>query len=243
MSDKYRIAVIEKAGYGFSSPKTTERTVENLVAEDREVLKKAGIEPPYVLAAHSYSGFEAVYWANTYPDEVKAVLSMDMGIPRMATEQAKVFPEEKRKAMVLKQQKMLKKLRKDSLISKLLKNKLENVSGLMSGNELTAEEKEIYREYFYSNIVHQEFTDEGLLMTENAEKAEKTGLLKCPCCFFISDMKLLTKEVSWRQVGIDYAKECGGEVHLSDKGHMMYAFIPDEMADTFKKFLTAHNIK
>ena len=88
MSVKYRIAVIEKAGYGFSGSATTPRTVENLVSEDREALRMAGIEPPYVLAAHSYSGFEAVYWANTYPDEVKAVLSMDMGVPDMAVSQA-----------------------------------------------------------------------------------------------------------------------------------------------------------
>ena len=33
MSEKYRIAVIEKAGYGFSGSKTTERTVEYMVAE------------------------------------------------------------------------------------------------------------------------------------------------------------------------------------------------------------------
>lgn len=242
MSDKYRIAVIEKAGYGFSGSKTTERTVENLVAEDREALAKAGIEPPYVLAPHSYSGFEAVYWANTYPDEVKAVLSMDMGIPQTAIAQSKVVPAEKHRTMLMRQQKMLQKLRRDSLVAKLLKNKLENMSGLLSGNELTDEEKELYREYFYRNIAHQEYTDEGMLMTENAIKAEKTGLLKCPCCFFISDMKMLTKTVSWRQNGIEYAEKCGGEIHLSDKGHMMYAVIPDEMADTFKKFLIAHNL-
>ena len=242
MSDRYRIAVIEKAGYGFSGSKTTERTVENLVAEDREALAKAGIEPPYVLAAHSYSGFEAVYWANTYPDEVKAVLSMDMGVPQTAIAQSRELPEEKRRVMVLKQQTVLGKLKKGSFISKLLKNKLENVSGLMGGNELTAEEKELYKEYFYKNIAHQEYTDEALLMTDNAVKAEKTGLLKCPCCFFISDMKLPVKNVSWKQEGIDYAEKCGGEVHVSDKGHMMYAFIPDEMADTFKKFLSSNQI-
>ena len=242
MSGKYRIAVIEKAGYGFSGSKTTERTVENLVAEDREALAKAGIKPPYVLAAHSYSGFEAVYWANTYPDEVKAVLSMDMGIPDMAIAQSKELPEEKRRAMVLKQQKLLQKVSKGGILTKLMKNKLENASGLMSGNELTEDEKSVYKEYFYKNIAHQEFTDEAMLMTDNAVKASKTGLLKCPCCFFVSDMKMPVKSVSWRQVGVDYAKKCGGELHLSDKGHMMYAFIPDEMSDTFIKFLSAHNI-
>ena len=242
MSDRYRIAVIEKAGYGFSGSKTTERTVENLVAEDREALAKAGIEPPYVLAAHSYSGFEAVYWANTYPDEVKAVLSMDMAIPDTAIAQSRELPEEKRRVMIQKQQKLIHKVSKGGILTKLMKNKLENATGLMSGNELTEDEKAVYKEYFYKNLAHKEYADEALLLFDNAVKVNKTGALKCPCCFFISDMKLPVKNVSWKQEGIDYAEKCGGEVHVSDKGHMMYAFIPDEMADTFRKFLSSNQI-
>ena len=242
MSVKYRIAVIEKAGYGFSESAETPRTIENLVSEDREALRKAGIEPPYVLAAHSYSGFEAVYWANTYPDEVKAVLSMDMGVPDMAVKQAEEVGEEKRCGMVKKQAKLMKKIEKGGFITKLLKNRLENVSGLLSGSELTDDEKKIYRELFYKNIAHSEYADEGIHMTENARKAQSTGILKCPCCFFISDMKTLTKKISWRQAGTEYAEKCSGEVHLSDKGHFMYAVIPDEMSETFDRFLIKHNI-
>jgi pimeloyl-ACP methyl ester carboxylesterase len=242
MSEKYRIAVIEKAGYGFSGSTKTPRTLENLVSDDREALLKAGIEPPYVLAAHSYSGFEAVYWANTYPDEVRAILSMDMGIPDMAILQAKEVSEEKRCAMVKRQDKLLQKVAKGGFITKLLKNKLENVSGLLSGNELDVSEKKLYREMFYKNIANPEFTDEAMHLLENAQKADSTGIIKCPGCFYISDMKTMTKKVSWRQVSMDYAKKCGGEVHLSDKGHMMYAFIPDEMSETFDKFLTENKI-
>ena len=240
MSKKFRIAVIEKAGYGFSDHAKTSRTIENLVSEDREALRKAGIEPPYVLAPHSYSGFEAVYWANTYPDEVKAVLSMDMGVPELAVRQAEEIPEEKRLKLLERQHKLLKSIAKDGLLAKLIKSKTENISGLMTGSELTDEEKALYRRLFYQNIANREYVDESQLMTENAKKASETGILKCPCCFFISDMKTLSKKLSWRQTGLDYAKKCGAEVHLSDKGHMMYAFIPDEMSDTFNKFLN-HN--
>ena len=240
MSKKYRIAVIEKAGYGFSESASEPRTIENLVAADREALRKARLEPPYVLAAHSYSGLEAVYWANTYPDEVKAVLSMDMAVPDTAIAQSRELPEEKRRVMIQKQQKLIHKISKGGILTKLMKNKLENATGLMSGNELTEDEKAVYKEYFYKNLAHKEYADEALLLIDNAVKTDKTGLLKCPCCFFISDMKLPVKNVSWKQNGIDYAKKCGGEVHLSDKGHMMYAFIPDEMAETFDKFLQAN---
>ncbi|WP_019678301.1 alpha/beta hydrolase [Ruminococcus flavefaciens] len=242
MSEKYRIAVIEKAGYGFSDSMKTSRTVENLVAEDREALRQAGIEPPYVLAAHSYSGLETVYWANTYPEEIKAVLSMDMGIPDYAVLQAKEVTDEKRDKLLAKQHRLLKLIAKDGLFAKLIKNKAENVSGLLSGSELTADEKQIYRRMFYKNLANNEYIEESRLMTANASEAVKTGVLKCPCCFYISDMKGMSKTVTWRQAGIDYAEKCGAEVHLSDKGHMMYAFIPDEMSDTFEKFLTAQGI-
>lgn len=242
MSGKYRIAVIEKAGYGFSDHMTTPRTIENLVGDDREALRRAGIEPPYVLAAHSYSGLEAVYWANTYPDEVKALLSMDMGIPDYAILQAEEVPDEKRDMMLQKYHKLLKLIAKDGIIAKIAKNKAENVSGMLTGNELTSDEKALYRELFYKNIANREYVEESRQMTNNAQKAIDTGVLKCPSCFFISDMKGMSKKISWRQAGLDYAKKCGGEVHLSDKGHMMYAYIPDEMSETFDRFLEAHGI-
>ena len=240
MSKKYRIAVIEKAGYGFSDGTDEPRTIENLVAADREALRNAGIEPPYVLAPHSYSGFEAVYWANTYPDEVSAVLSMDMGVPELAVEQSKEIGEDKRLAQLDKSHKLLQKIARDGFFAKLIKSKTENVSGLMTGNELTDEEKQVYRRLFYKNIANREYYEESRLMTDNAKKAADTGALKCPCCFFISDMKTLSKNLSWRKAGLDFAEKCGGEVHLSDKGHMMYALIPDEMADTFDRFLQAN---
>ncbi len=237
LSEKYRIAVIEKAGYGLSGGTNEPRKLENLVESDREALKKAGIAPPYVLAAHSYSGFEAIYWANTYPDEVKAVLSMDMGIPETAIQQSYEITELKRLKLLDRQFKVLKLIARDGVLAKITRSKTENVSGLMTGTELNSEEKELYQQLFYRNIANTEYYEEARLMTENAKKAEATGVLKCPCCFFISDMKTLSKNVDWRKIGTEYAQKCGGEVHLSDKGHFMYAYIPDEMAETFDNFI------
>ena len=242
MSAKYRTAVVEKAGYGFSGEMKTPRTVENLVAENREALRRAGIEPPYVLAAHSYSGLETVYWANTYPDEVKAVLGMDMGIPDYAVLQADEVPDDKRDRLLARQHRLLERIAKDGLLAKLFRNKAENISGLLTGNELTDEEKQVYRRLFYKNLANTEYTEESRLMTANAAAAVATGFLRCPSCLYISDMKGMCRQKTWRQAGLEYAEKCGAEVHLSDKGHMMYAAIPDEMSDTFEKFLTAHGM-
>lgn len=243
LTDRYRVAVVEKAGYGFSGHASTKRTVENMVEESRKALRLSGIEPPYVLAPHSYSGFEAVWWANTYPEEVKAVLGIDMGIPDMALLQAKEFPDNKKQKTLEKYYNFLSVVAKQGFISKLLKNKTVNVSGLISGNWLTEEEKKLYSELFYKNLCNPEIKEEAFLMTENAEKACNSGVLRCPACFFISNMKSPVKSMTWQEAGVAYAKKCGGEYHISDKGHLMYTIIPDEMAETFKAFLEKLVIK
>ena len=186
MSHKYRIAVVEKAGYGFSSSAKTERTVENIAEESREALRLAGVHPPYVLAPHSYSGLEAVWWANNYPDEVKAILSIDMGIPDYAIAQEKEFPKEKRMKTLENQKKLFSAIAKQGFLAKILKNKTVNVTGMMSGNHLTDEEKALYSKLFYKNLCNSEFFQESILITENAQKAMEKGKPSCPCCFFIS---------------------------------------------------------
>ena len=80
LSDEYRCVVIEKFGYGFSDEFDGSRDFDTLVRQDREALKMAGIEGPYVLCAHSMSGFEAELWAQKYPEEVEAIIGLDMCI-------------------------------------------------------------------------------------------------------------------------------------------------------------------
>ncbi|MEX1308564.1 MAG: alpha/beta hydrolase [Eubacteriales bacterium] len=81
LSDDYRIVVVEKLGYGYSDIVDTKRDVLSMVEETREALKLAGEEAPFVLLPHSMSGLEALYWAQNYPEEVKAVIGLDMAIP------------------------------------------------------------------------------------------------------------------------------------------------------------------
>lgn len=78
LSNQYRIVVVEKFGYGFSDIVGGERSFDTILRQDREALEKAGIKAPYVLCAHSYSGYEATLWAQKYPDEVEAIVGLDM---------------------------------------------------------------------------------------------------------------------------------------------------------------------
>jgi pimeloyl-ACP methyl ester carboxylesterase len=221
----------------MSESTDTERTVENMVSESREALRLAGINPPYVLAAHSYSGFEAIYWANTYTDEVKAVLSIDMGLPETAVEMGKTMPEEKRCAFNEKTKKLYARIQKRGLFAKLVKKFSVDATGMMSSDNLNDEEKKLYADLFYKNITNKEMFEENMHLVSNGEKAGATGKLKVPAFFYITDFKTPMKNGSWKEYAIKYAEEIGAEYIVSDKGHNMHSIIPQEMADNFKKFL------
>ncbi|MFD2830100.1 alpha/beta hydrolase [Corticicoccus populi] len=81
LSENYRIVVIEKAGYGFSDVTDSDRDIDTILSETRESLQSLGIESPYILFPHSMSGIEALYWAQQYPKEVKAIVGLDMSVP------------------------------------------------------------------------------------------------------------------------------------------------------------------
>lgn len=237
LADRYRTVVIEKCGYGYSGHMISKRTIENLVMEDRYSLKAAGIEPPYVLAVHGYGGIEAVYWAIQYPEEVKGILGIDMGMPDHALAVAKELSEMKRQETVTKRREFLVKVAKKGLMSKLLYKQTLDVSGMMSENYLTDEEKAEYKELYYKNLLNEEISAESVLMTENATKAHDSGKVSCPMCLFISDIKGQMKSITWRELSVSFAKRHNAEYHLIDVGHYPYSKMPDMMADTFGAFL------
>ena len=82
LSKNNRVAVVEPFGYGWSDITNKERTVENIVKEIRTALKKSNIQGSYILMPHSISGIYSMYFANTYPEEVKAIIGIDPTLPQ-----------------------------------------------------------------------------------------------------------------------------------------------------------------
>ena len=82
LSDKYRIAVVEKFGYGFSDVVNTDRDIDSMLDDTRNALSAASLKAPYILCPHSMSGLEALRWAQEYPDEVSAIVGLDMAVPQ-----------------------------------------------------------------------------------------------------------------------------------------------------------------
>lgn len=82
LSKNYRVVVVEPFGYGWSDITNKERTVENIVEEIRLALQKSNIKGKYILMPHSMAGIYSIYYANKYPEEVKAVIGIDPTLPR-----------------------------------------------------------------------------------------------------------------------------------------------------------------
>ena len=77
LSEKYTVVCVEYFGVGFSSETVRLRTCENYAEEIRTALGKAGFKAPYVIMPHSISSIYGEYYAEKYPDEVEAVISLD----------------------------------------------------------------------------------------------------------------------------------------------------------------------
>ena len=81
LAKDYRIAVVERAGYGWSEISSSSRDIDTVLKETRQALKLAGEEGPYVLFPHSMAGLEALHWANLYPKEVDVIIGLDPLVP------------------------------------------------------------------------------------------------------------------------------------------------------------------
>ncbi|GED16048.1 alpha/beta fold hydrolase [Aneurinibacillus migulanus] len=72
-----KMFIYDRAGIGKSEwdnrPRHSQQSVENL----RALLKKASVNPPYVLVGHSFGGLNVRLFASTYPEEVAGVVLLD----------------------------------------------------------------------------------------------------------------------------------------------------------------------
>ena len=72
-----QVFAYNRAGFQGSTSKNTQRDGRTIVLELRELLKELNIPPPYILVGHSLGGLYMKLFANTFPDEVAAVVYID----------------------------------------------------------------------------------------------------------------------------------------------------------------------
>ena len=229
MVDEYRIAVVERSGYGWSETSDSPRDIDTLLEETRQALALAGEEPPYVLVPHSMSGLEALYWAQEYPDEVKAIIGLDPLTP----ETVDLIPAPSKTqlyAMFFISRIGLSRLMPESDVGESLP--------LMRSDDLSDEDREQYLAVFYRSTLTRDMLREVSHLHDNAETvARNEAPVDTPMVFFISADQDATV-VGWAESLSDYLSQMTtGESMRLATGHYVHHGAADTIAEAAKAFL------
>ena len=222
LKDDYHIVVIEKFGYGFSDVVNDERSFDTILRQDREALEKAGLKGPFVLCPHSMSGLESIMWAQDYPDEVEAIIGLDMVLPRTYDEFDfdGVFRFEKLAAFA-REMGIIRFYYSDSSLP----------------SALSKEEKELYRAIACRKAVNVDVINEGLSITEAVREIDGKPKPDVPMLMFLSDGKEV-KGTNWIENHYDYVSDLtDAKVVELGCGHYVHNFMQDRIAEDIKEFI------
>ena len=231
LGDDYRIVVVEKFGYGYSDTIDRPRDVVSILSDTRAALSGAGIDGPYILCPHSYSGLEALYWAQTYPDEVEAIIGLDMA-----------FPE----AYDYTQGGILVKpyyLAQHGLIDLGIGRFFSDDTFLPEGDFLSVKEEDIYIALVNRIANNIDVANEASEAKTSAELVASGDKPDIPILLFLSEKKLDGSNELWKQIAFGYAEGLSSVSFVElDCGHYIFHFEPERIAEEIESFLLDNSV-
>ena len=228
LSDDYQIVVVEKFGYGYSDVVDRNRDIDSILEDTRTAIDMAGIKGPYVLCPHSMSGLEALYWANKYPNEVTAIIGLDMAVPQYYENMKINIPLMK-----------LASFAANIGVTRLIPGISE--SEAIKNGTLTEQEKDIYRAIFYSRTATPTMIQEMEYVQANAKIVEEMGVPSVPMYLFVSNGSGGTgfDEKTWRQIPRKYIEKIDNAKILElDCPHYVQDYKYDFIAEKIKLWLS-----
>ncbi len=226
LSDDYKIVVVEKFGYGFSDVVDKERSIASILEDTRAALAKADIEGPYVLCSHSMSGIEALYWAQQYPEEVEAIIGLDMAVPE-------AYEDYKINMPMLKISQFAARVG----ITRILPGVAE--SDAIKHGTLSDAEKEIYRAVFYEKTATTTMLNEVKRIKENAEIVQNAGVPQVRMLLFVSNGSGTGwNEEEWSEYQENYIKNVvSGKLIKLDCPHYVHDYEYERIGEEIRVFL------
>jgi pimeloyl-ACP methyl ester carboxylesterase len=228
LSDEYKIAVVEKFGYGYSDVVNKSRDIDSILEDTRAALTAAGLNAPYVLCPHSMSGLEALYWAQKYPEEVSAIIGLDMAVPQY-------YENMKINVPLMRAASWAAGIGITRLIPKI------SESDAIKNGTLTDTEKEIYRAVFYNRTATVTMINETAAVKENAKKVASMGVPQLPMLLFISDGSGGTgfDKETWRNIQEDYVSQVDDGIYIElDCPHYVHDYKYNTISENIREFLS-----
>ncbi len=218
LSDNFRIVVIEKFGYGYSDIYEADCHIDSLVSIERQALENTGEKGPFIIVPHSMGGLEAIRWKQKYPDEVKAIIGIDMATPLTYNSWTTEDVEKRTR-----------------LMKTAAKFGLANVLCQINNRTLTHEEIKQHKLLRKRNAFNICYINEADEVLSNSKIVSNDEYIKCPALLFSSNGRQTSER--WIENQSDFASILGAELVCFDCGHYIHHYKSNEMSEMIIKFV------
>ena len=222
-TDEYRIIVIERFGYGYSDIVKTERRIDIILEETRDALKYAGENSPFILFPHSVSGLEALYWLSKYPEEISAIIGLDMGFPEFYLSRRRT-PFDYDLAIM-------------SIISRIGIHRIFYPIRLSRTyfNENEYRQKNYLR---YRNFMNVSVRNELRNIYNNAEIVNSSNFFQRNTNILLFSSNGNERGMLWINSKNEFAEKIGAEVVILDCDHYVHHYESQRIMEVSKQFLS-----
>ena len=226
LSKKYKVVVVERAGYGFSEDSDQSRDVMTVLSETRQALSQAEVSGPYVIVSHSMASLESLAWQEKYPDEVKALVGLDWALPASYED--------------LKDNQAL--LTAAYWSSKIGLLRYFPESFYIKNPSLTEAERQQYKLLAYKQLMSQAMLHESRLVKENAKKVPSSINPKIPALLLVSNGEGTTfSQSEWQHYAERFASDQSNvQVIYMNAPHELYHYQSHEIVSQIEDFLKSH---
>ena len=226
LSKKYKVVVVERAGYGFSEDSDRSRDVMEVLSETRQALSQTHVSGPYVIISHSMASLESLAWQEKYPNEVKALIGLDWALPASYED--------------LKDNQALLTVAYWSSKIGLLRYFPE--SFYIKNPILTETERQQYKLLAYKQLMSQAMLHESQTVKENAKKVPSNINPKIPALLMVSNGDGTSfSQFEWQRYAERFASDQSNvQVVYMDAPHDLYHYQSNEIVSQIEDFLKSN---
>ena len=226
LSKKYKVVIVERAGYGYSEDSNQSRDVMEVLFETRQALSQANVIGPFIILSHSMASLESLAWQEKYPNEVKALIGLDWALPASYED--------------LKDNQALLTVAYWSSKIGLLRYFPE--SFYIKNPTLTETERQQYKLLAYKQLMSQAMLHESRLVKENAKKVGNSINPKIPALLLVSNGQGTSfSQLEWKNYAERFASgHSNVKVVYMDAPHELYYYQSHEIVSQIEEFLKSN---
>ncbi|MDU1468353.1 alpha/beta fold hydrolase [Streptococcus mitis] len=223
LSKRYKVVIVERAGYGYSDDSNHSRDVMEVLSETRQALSQANVKGPFIILSHSMASLESLAWQEKYPDEVKTLVGLDWALPASYED--------------LKENQSLLTVAYWSSKIGLLRYLPE--SFYIKNQTLTENERKQYKLLAYKQLMSQAMLHESQTVKENAKKVTSSINPKIPTLLLVSNGEGTSfSQSEWQRYAERFASDQSNvQVVYMDAPHDLYHYQSDAIVSRIKEFL------